>query len=136
MKINISTKDIEFILNEESEQLLISIDWIKLEKVLIALVENSIKFTARGKIIISSYSRDNNTFISVKDTGVGIEKDKLDSLVEPFAQEESGYTRSQQGAGLGLSVANKLTKLMNGTLQIISEKNKGTEIIVSFPSVN
>jgi signal transduction histidine kinase len=136
MNKNVCDKDVTLVLDEEKKELLINIDWVKLDKIITVLVDNAIKFTEHGKITISSFSAGNKIYISIKDTGIGIDKDKLETLIEPFAQEENGYTRSHQGAGLGLSVAYKLTKLMNGSFRIQSEKNKGTEIVISFPSVN
>lgn len=136
MKNNLSDKDIEMVLDEQSVDLIIDTDWIKLEKILTAVIENSIKFTKRGNITIASYREKNMVNISVIDTGIGIDKFKLGALIEPFLQEEDGYTRNQQGAGLGLTVAYRLTRLMNGSFKILSEKNEGTEIIISFPAAN
>ncbi|QQS35521.1 MAG: hypothetical protein IPM56_14905 [Ignavibacteriales bacterium] len=128
--------NIEFTLKEDEQELLIETDWIKLEKVIAVLIENSIKFTEQGKIEIRSFRKENNVCISVSDTGIGIAENKLEDLLQPFAQEENGYTRNRQGAGLGLTVAYKLTKLMNGNFSITSEKNSGTQVTLSFPSVS
>ena len=54
-------------------------------------------------------------------------------LLEPFAQEENGYTRNYQGAGLGLTLAYKLTKLMGGEFDIQGSRNIGTKVTLSFP---
>jgi signal transduction histidine kinase len=54
-------------------------------------------------------------------------------MLEPFAQEEEGYERNYEGAGLGLTIAYKLTQMMGGKFEIQSGKNKGTNIMLSFP---
>ena len=54
-------------------------------------------------------------------------------LLEPFAQEEEGYTRNFQGAGLGLTIAYRFTKALGGKFEINSEKGKGTTVTLSFP---
>lgn len=136
MKKQIGQKQIEFILEEAQPELIINTDWVKLEKVITALVDNAIKFTDKGKISISSYADNKSVYISVKDTGIGIETGKLEKLLEPFVQAESGYTKNTQGAGLGLTVAYKLTNLMNGSFKIVSENKQGTEVIISFAAVN
>lgn len=61
---------------------------------------------------------------------------EIKKLIEPFVQEEEAYVRSYEGAGLGLTVAYKLTKLLGGEFEINSEKDKGTAIDISFPHLN
>lgn len=126
-------KNLQIILNISKNELLIEVDWIILEKIIAALVSNAIKYTSEGDILITSYSSNSRAYISITDKGVGISKDILPFLLEPFAQEEIGYTKKYEGAGLGLSIAYKLTKLLKGTFEIISEKNSGTNILISFP---
>lgn len=126
-------KNISIELKLSDKELLIEIDWIILEKIVNALVNNAIKYSNFGKIILSSYSNNGKVFISITDTGVGISKEDIPILLEPFNQEETGYTKRYEGAGLGLSIAYKLTKLLKGSFEIISEKNSGTNILISFP---
>ncbi len=136
MKNQLGKKEIEFILEESQPEFFIETDWVKLERVVTALVDNAIKFTEKGKIVLSSYADNKSVYISVRDTGIGIETNKLEKLLEPFVQAETGYTKNTQGAGLGLTVAYKLTNLMNGSFRIISEHKQGTEVIISFAVVN
>jgi len=71
--------------------------------------------------------------IEIQDTGVGIEKVHIERLLKPFTQEVEGYTRPFEGAGLGLTLAYKLSELMGGKFEMDSEKNKGTKISITFP---
>lgn len=69
----------------------------------------------------------------VSDTGIGIPDDKLDHIVRPFAQVEESYTRSHQGAGLGLSIVRNLVVAMGGTLQFDSLMGQGTSVFMTMP---
>ncbi len=74
--------------------------------------------------------------LQILDNGIGIERDSLRKIFELFEQvEEVGYTRKYEGAGLGLSLANKLVSFMNGHMKIVSEPNEGTVINISFPKI-
>lgn len=126
-------KNISIELKLSDKELLIEIDWIILEKIVDAIVNNAVKYSNFGNVILSSYSNNGKVFISITDSGVGIAKEDIPILLEPFNQEETGYTKRYEGAGLGLSIAYKLTKLLKGSFEIISEKNCGTNILISFP---
>ncbi|MFA3783884.1 ATP-binding protein [Melioribacteraceae bacterium 4301-Me] len=126
-------KKLKFYLILEKEDVLINADWVKLEKVIYALVDNAIKFTDEGEVILSSRLSGNELQIIVSDTGNGIDKLQLKRILEPFAQEaEEAYTRAYDGAGLGLTIAYKLTSLMNGRFYIQSDKKNGTKVTLSF----
>ena len=72
--------------------------------------------------------------LQVSDTGIGIEKESLEKIFHLFEQvDDVGYTRKYEGAGLGLSLANKLVSFMNGKMHVISQPNEGTIITISFP---
>lgn len=73
--------------------------------------------------------------MTITDTGDGMNEEDIKFLLEPFSQEEQGYTRKYQGAGLGLAIASKLTKKMGGLFEIISRKQTGTKVTIIFPVV-
>ena len=129
-------KGIEFILDVDEEDCVIEVDWVKLEKIIHSLVDNAIKYTTRGSVHLSTKNFGDRIEIVVTDTGVGIDQSHIERILKPFTQEVEGYTRPFEGAGLGLTIAYKLTKLMGGKFEIVSEKNKGTEISISFPASN
>jgi signal transduction histidine kinase len=107
----------------------------KLERAVKELVENAIKYNKEnGKISISTGEHENFAVLQIIDTGIGIEKESLEKIFKLFEQvEQTGYTRRYEGAGLGLSLSNKLISFMNGKMSIVSEPNVGTTITISFP---
>lgn len=129
----IRKNNIDFILDLTEYDCMIEVDWVKFEKIIQSLLENSAKYTEQGFIFIGTKIQNKFVEITIEDSGVGIEKSQIERLLKPFTQEIEGYTRPFEGAGLGLTIAYKLTLLMNGKFDIISEKNKGTKIILSFP---
>jgi PAS domain S-box-containing protein len=129
-----SNKKLEFILDLSQDDCLVEVDWVKFEKVINSLIDNAIKYTSEGYVYVGTKKWRGWVDITVSDTGVGINKDQLERLLKPFTQEVEGYTRPFEGAGLGLTIAYKLTQLMGGRFEISSEKEKGTKIIVSFPA--
>jgi len=108
-------------------------DDVKLEKILNALIDNSVKYTDRGSITVSSLKIEDEIKIIISDTGYGMDATHIYRLLEPFAQEEEGYTRNYQGAGLGLTIAYRFTQALGGSFDIKSEKGKGTTITLTFP---
>jgi signal transduction histidine kinase len=128
-------KHVELNVELEKEEFLIEVDWVKLEKIVEVLVDNSVKYTDQGEIRLSTKLVENKVVITISDTGIGIKEGEIEKLLQPFSQEEDVYTRSYQGAGLGLTIAHKLTKLMGGEFIIKSERENGTEIKLIFPLV-
>jgi signal transduction histidine kinase/PAS domain-containing protein len=126
-------KNIEFKIELSPDDCMIEVDWVKLERIIDVLIDNSIKYTIKGSVLLSSKEIDGNVIISIVDSGIGIDKSQIERLLTPFTQEVEGYTRPYEGVGLGLTVAYKLTKLLGGEFVINSEKSKGTEVIISFP---
>lgn len=102
-----------------------------LRQMLSNLVGNAIKFTAQGKINIEAMEveRDGDTALlefSVSDTGIGIDKDKIHLLFQPFSQADSSTTREFGGSGLGLSIVSNLAKLNGGNVGVESEPGRGS----------
>lgn len=128
-------KNIEFQLELAQDEIVIKTDWLKLERIVYAIVENAIKYTAQGKVIIRSYVFNQFSYITITDTGTGMNQEDIKYLLEPFSQEEQGYTRKYQGMGLGLAIASKLTKMMGGLFKIVSRKQTGTKVTLIFPVI-
>lgn len=103
-------------------------DKAALEKSIDLILDNAIKYTPEGKITIRLNSNQNHLFVSIKDTGIGIDKNFFTEIFDPFRQESTGYSRIHQGAGLGLPLAQKLMRLMDGNIHLDSEKGIGTEV--------
>lgn len=104
-------------------------DEIRIVQVMNNFISNALKFTSSNESIDISVKYDyqtSNLEILVKDTGIGIEKDKQESIFVPFEQEETGTTRQYGGTGLGLAISVNLITAMNGKLVFESEKNVGS----------
>jgi CheY-like chemotaxis protein len=129
-------------ISENIPQLLIG-DPTRIRQVIMNLLSNAAKFTHEGEIILSlsrsaasdAYNEDNvqNIRISVKDTGVGIPRDKQKAIFDAFVQEDSSTTREYGGTGLGLAIVSRLVEAMDGDIELVSERGKGSEFIVTLP---
>ncbi len=111
-------------------------DPVRIRQIVVNLLGNAIKFTGEGEIIVSIrktstvYFSDNKAFIrvaiEVKDTGIGIRREKLQKIFESFTQADSSTTRKYGGTGLGLTISRSLAELMGGYLSVESEPAKGS----------
>jgi len=128
-------KGLEVVCNFSPEKVEILGDQRRIEQVIMNLMSNAIKFTEQGAITLSSAINTNNITITVKDTGIGIAPDDINTLFKPFHQIDTGTTRKHEGTGLGLSISKKLIEYHKGTIQIKSEIGKGSEFIVTFPKI-
>ena len=109
-------------------------DTLRLQQVLNNLVANAFKFTASGSITLEVYplprahGRQVRILFSVSDTGCGIPDHKQGMLFDAFTQASEGFTRTHQGAGLGLTICRQLVGLMGGNISLDSEEVRGTTI--------
>ena len=135
LAVRAKQKNIALELELSDEETVIKTDWMKLEKIIYAVAENAIKYTYKGKVVLRSFIFNKYAYMTITDTGDGMNEEDIKFLLEPFSQEEQGYTRKYQGAGLGLAIASKLTKKMGGLFEIISRKQTGTKVTIIFPVV-
>ena len=106
-------------------------DSLRLRQILINLVGNAIKFTSSGEVVVSvepdHASADPGALLfTVRDTGVGIAADQLESIFMPFTQADSSTTRRYEGSGLGLAIVRRLAALMDATVWAESEPDHGS----------
>jgi PAS domain S-box-containing protein len=110
----------------------------RIRQILLNLVGNAIKFTRAGVITLEAGAAPEaapdqiRLLLSVSDTGIGIPGDKLGTVFAPFTQVDASHTRIHQGAGLGLSIVDRLAKLMGGDVRIESEPGVGTQVICTL----
>lgn len=109
----------------------------RLRQILSNLVSNAVKFTQTGEIVIHCclawlQGTDVTVEFSVRDTGIGIDHEKLDSLFEPFVQADSSMSRRYGGAGLGLAICKRLVRAMNGQISVTSEPGLGTKFVFTI----
>lgn len=115
----------------------IETDQLRLEQILRNLFSNALKFTAQGSVHLHISLQENDHSLihfRVKDTGIGIAKEKQHLIFEAFQQADGSTRRKYGGTGLGLSISRELAKLLGGEITLRSEINEGSEFIVVVPT--
>lgn len=135
-KIEINSKKLDLLVASNIDEPVVSCDPYSVEQIFRNIFDNAVKFTNTGKIEVL-LNRDIGNVIEVKiiDTGVGISREYMTHLFEAFSQEESGYTRSFEGNGLGLSLVKKFCELNGIDIFVESEKGEGTIVTLLFKAV-
>lgn len=109
-------------------------DPIRLRQIINNLVGNAIKFTESGYIEVSArFCNDATLLIAIQDTGIGIDKDHLETIFRPFSQANSEITRRFGGTGLGLTLCRQLVHKMRGSIEIESQPGIGSTFTVILP---
>lgn len=128
------TKGIELNFKTSEEEVLLSCDPEKIERIMLNLVSNAIKYSKEeGRIQVELKTSEEYIFICVRDNGQGIPKEKLDIIFERFSQVDDGLTRKTEGSGIGLSIVKSLVEMHEGMISVDSHLNEGTEFIVQLP---
>lgn len=128
-------KNIEVIFDTDIEEKIISFDLDKMERIILNILSNSIKFTKeQGKIEI--YIRESNKMleIEISDDGIGIPENKLNSIFERFKQVENNTIRSGEGSGIGLYLVKSLVDMHGGYIDVESELGLGTTFKINIPA--
>lgn len=113
---------------------LILTDTEKFYAILINLVKNAIKFTKTGSIMFGCSQTEPECIFFVRDTGIGIPREKLDSIFDRFVQVDSSYSSGYEGSGLGLSITKGYVELLGGKLWVESTEGKGSTFYFSLPN--
>ncbi|MHB8136540.1 MAG: sensor histidine kinase, partial [Anaerolineaceae bacterium] len=127
------TKGLKLTKNIEHEPLNLVTDKRRVEQILINLLNNAVKFTESGEVVLKSKLDGQLLRISIKDTGIGISPENVHTLFMPFKQIDSGLTRKYEGTGLGLSICKRLVELLGGSIWVESEIGMGSEFIFTLP---
>jgi PAS domain S-box-containing protein len=129
-----SNKGISLTFDTNVEERILSCDPEKIERIILNLISNAVKFTEPGgNILVNLMDNDENITISVKDTGIGISNDKLNVIFDRFVQVDKSLTRNREGSGIGLSLVKSLVEMHKGTITVKSELNEGSEFIITLP---
>lgn len=128
-------KGLQVVTNFKAQNPYVRVDEVRFTQIVTNLISNAIKFTSQGGITIITENIGDTIHISVKDTGIGIPKNALNEIFEMFRQAHEGYGRNYEGAGLGLTITQKLTKMMGGEITVESEVNIGSKFTLIFPVV-
>jgi signal transduction histidine kinase len=129
-----AAKSIALALLPPEESLRVAADRQRLQQILVNLVGNAIKFTPQdGTIRVGARNIDGKVHIQVQDTGVGIPRDRLQAIFEPFVQVDAELTRTASGAGLGLAISRDLARAMGGDITVESTVGEGSTFSVVLP---
>ncbi len=133
----VKDKPIELVTDVPEDLPAIKADRIRVRQVLLNLVSNAAKFTEQGEIAVSGRSvergPDPELLIAVADTGIGIKKEDIDKLFQPFSQVDPSPTRKSGGSGLGLSIAGHLVELHGGRIWVESTPGEGSTFAFTLP---
>jgi len=127
-------KNIDLIIEDKFDTVF-STDKVKLSQVLKNLLSNAFKFTKEGYVKIIFEQKNDDLHIVVKDSGIGIPQDKLETIFEAFKQVDGSISREFGGTGLGLSITKTIVDLMGGTVSVESNKVDGTSFKVVLPLI-
>lgn len=119
---------------EQSADIIVTADERKIKQTLLNLISNAIKFVQDGGLVKVTVKRNGEMIeIAVEDTGIGIKKEDMEKLFQPFTQLETTYTKKYEGTGLGLALSKKLIEIQGGKIWCESEYGKGSKFSFSFP---
>ncbi|MGR5186982.1 ATP-binding protein [Photobacterium damselae] len=105
----------------------------RIKQIFVNLINNAIKFTSRGSIILNTAWREDKLIFQVKDTGIGITEGQQLKLFKPFSQVDISSQRIHEGTGLGLAICKQLCELMSGEIKLISIPEQGSTFTVILP---
>ncbi len=109
----------------------IKADLYTVQQIFQNVISNAIKYTRKGQVDVVVFKTD-KIFVEIKDTGIGMSKDYMDKLFNPFSQEDMGHKREFEGNGLGLALVNKYAEINEATIKVESEKDKGSKFTIIF----
>ena len=130
--VKLKSLNLEFYCNIDEK--IIACDLDKIERILLNILSNAIKFTKQGgKICVNVKHEKDEVVVSIKDSGLGIKKENLEIIFERFRQVNKSLTRENEGSGIGLSLVKSLVEMHDGTIGVNSEYKKGSEFIIKLP---
>lgn len=128
-------RGIKIVFDTDVEEKVIAFDPEKIERVMLNLISNAIKFSDAGdEINVYICDKNNVIEISVKDKGVGIDKKNISQIFERYRQADKTFSRNAEGTGIGLSIVKALVELHGGNVTVESELGKGSRFIVKLPA--
>jgi len=132
-KSRLTDKGLDFRLNVEGGLPVVKGDSFKLEQMLINLLDNAVKYTEKGKIVLALKRKDETVEIIVEDTGIGIPQEQLARIFERFYVVDKSRSKKFGGTGLGLSIVKHIVLSHKGTIAVESSLAKGTTFTISLP---
>lgn len=131
----IKDKNYSLIFDTEMEERIIAIDPEKMERVILNLLSNALKFTPPGgSINVNIFERNNSVVISVKDTGIGIPDELQSAIFDRLVQVDRSFTKNSEGSGIGLSIAKSIIDMHKGRIYVKSRLGAGSEFFIELPA--
>ncbi len=124
--VNKIPKDFPIVMGDEN----------RVTQIVFNLLHNAVKYTHRGEVVIQAFEKNDLAHISIKDTGIGMDKATIRNIFDPYEQGVNGETMMEGGFGLGLNISEKLVKWHGGTLRVDSVLNEGSQFTFTLPVSN
>lgn len=132
----IKDKNIEFLFDTDVEERIMACDADMIERIMLNLFSNAVKFTEPGgSIFVNLHEEVNKIVISVKDSGIGMSEEEQKIIFERFKQADKSLARKREGSGIGLWLVKLLVEMHRGSISVKSEVGKGSEFIITFPVI-
>lgn len=132
----VEEKGLTLTFDTEVEEKVIACDPDIIERIVLNLLSNSIKFTEdKGNIFVNLYVEGDNICVSVRDTGIGISEQMKELIFDRFVQVDKSIKRKREGSGIGLALVKSLAEMHGGSIRVNSDLGKGSEFIVSLPDI-
>lgn len=135
-KKDASDKEIEIVVQTDEEHLQVIADRVRLEQIVLNLVNNAVKFTGQGMITLSAKRDGSYVLLQVTDTGVGLSEADQELIWERFFKVDRGRSKKNNGSGIGLSIVKRLVELHEGRIMVESAIGKGSTFSVWIPAMN
>lgn len=116
------------------KEAVIEADETQIEKSIVNLMDNAIKYTRKGKIDLALNQKSDQYIFKIHDTGIGISEEYLNQIYDSFSQESIGYTKKYQGLGLGLAITKRYMDMNDVSISVESKKGLGTTFTLKFKS--
>ncbi|MBZ9607137.1 PocR ligand-binding domain-containing protein [Clostridium estertheticum] len=130
----INNNGLSLIFDTDIEEKIVACDLYKIERIMLNMLSNAIKFTnPGGSIFVNISDGEEYITISIEDTGIGIPGDKVNLIFDRFRQVDKSFTRNYEGSGIGLSLVKSLVEIQGGTITVESKYGVGTKFFIKFP---
>ena len=132
----IKDKNIDFLFDTDIEERVMACDADMIERIMLNLFSNAVKFTEPGgNIFVNIHGEENKIAISVEDSGIGMSEEDQRVIFERFKQVDKSFARKREGSGIGLWLVKLLVEMHKGSISVKSEVGKGSEFIITLPII-
>lgn len=130
----VEERGLKLVFDTDIEEKVIACDEDAIERIILNLIANAVKFSKQGgEIFVSILNNENSILIKVKDSGIGIPKEKQDVIFDRFVQVDKSLSRAREGSGIGLALSKSLIELQGGKITVNSNLGEYSEFIIELP---